>query len=265
MHSKWKIILFCTCYNLLFEFSMRGISGFIDHFLAFWLFWVYFAFFNLIIHITVISYGSERAVLAAATTFGIIPATFVTGVIFLNPDLTGLNIIILVIDLFVWWGILQTWFPLYMAGKLFGKKILDGKLNKIGGVFCLIYIMCFSFIAFMGATKGVLNGYIIAIIIFSLLFIWTFIEIRKVSIGKKKDIVNNEQEQYKSRILDFGFYTTVIISFISGLILPLFDKPIGEPPIYPKSFWLMSIWSIFLMIIALIYKLKEKKPFPLPH
>ncbi|NVM02363.1 MAG: hypothetical protein HWN67_08500 [Candidatus Helarchaeota archaeon] len=265
MHSKWKMIIFCTFYNLLFEFSMRGISGFLDRFLAFWLFWVYFAFFNMVIHIAIISYGSERAVLASTATFGIIPATFVTGVVFINPDFTGLNTIILIIVLIVWWGILQTWFPLYMSGKLFGEQILDGKLNKIGWILCLVYIAVFTLIAFTGATKGALHGYIISIIIFSLLFIWTFIEIWKANQVGKKELIDNEQNLFDSRLLEFGFYATVIISFISGLILPLFDKPIGDPHIYPKSLWLMSIWSILLMIITLIYKLKEKKTFPLPY
>ncbi|MFX0137436.1 MAG: hypothetical protein ACFFDN_27600, partial [Candidatus Hodarchaeota archaeon] len=260
MRSKWKMILFCTFYNLLFEFSMRGIYGFLDRFLAFWLFWIYFAFFNMIIHIAIISYGSERAILASVATFGIIPATYATGIIFIKPDLTGLNIIILIIVLFVWWGVLQTFFPLYMSGKLFGGKIQDGKLNKLGWILCLVYIAVFNYNAFTGAIKGVFQGYIIAFIIFLLLFLWTFIELRKVNKTEKKYLTDNEQDLYDSKILEFGFYSTVIISFISGLILPLFDTPIGELHVYPKSIWLMSIWSIILLIITLIYKLKEKKP-----
>ena len=266
MTSKWKAILFCSCYNLLFEFSMRGILGFFDRFLFFWLFFIYFSYFNIVIHVSSITHGSERVILATTASFGIILATLGTGIIFIDYSVIGLNILTLLIVLFVWWGVLQTFIPMYMSGKLFGYHFNNGQLKIWEFILYLIYLVIFNIIAFMESLKGPLHGYLLAGIIFLMLFIWTIWEIKREERKQVQDlpILEDEKRYSESRLLDFGFISTVVISIFSGLILPIYYPPIGARAVYQAAIWLMSFWSLILLGITVIYKIKEKRPIPLP-
>ena len=263
LSTRWKIILFCVAYNLLFEFSGKGITGF--SYTVLWLIlpFIYISFFAVMVHVADVSSGSERALLGAAATFGVIPATFITGVLFYSPTLVvffGLGFVLFIL----WWGILQTLIPMYMTAKYFGFEISNGKLKSrdwYGIIFFWLIVIVSVSLAGV-SMQGSLGGYFISLLFFILFLFWTRFEIVRVK-NCSSGIESSNSPFPTSRLLDFGFWGTIIINLFCGFVItPMYPNPVS--PSSNASILVHIIWSIILGLIVVIYKLRSKQPIPLP-
>jgi hypothetical protein len=266
--SKYKIIFFCTIYNLIAEFSTRGIIGFFYNLMVLWLFLAYFTFFLIIIHIAYISKGSDIAILFGSVTWALPIAFFSTGTPFFTGEIIGYSLSIIIIMFFMW-GMTQTWLPLYVSGKLFGWNIPDGELSRAGWVFCILYLFGFCAFAFPGAIKGPIYLYIISIILMVFFIVLTrkFINSAKENPPQFGVSISTE-ENYKKigdyMILTYLFWVSVIAALLTGFIIPIY-YPLTSVirPFYIQAFLLMILLSIISGIIQTIYR-KKVGPFPMP-
>ena len=266
--SKYKIILFCTIYNLIAEFSTRGIIGFFYNLMVLWLFLAYFTFFLIILHIAYISKGSDLAILFGSITWALPIAFFSTGTPFFTGEIIGYSLSIIIIMFFMW-GMTQTWLPLYVSGKLFGWNIPDGNLSRKGWILCLLYLFGFCAFAFPGAIKGPIYLYVISIIlmIFFILVTRKFIKSAKENPFQFRTSATNEKKYKQIRdykILIYLFWLSVIAALLTGIIIP-FYYPLTrlDRPFYIQAFLLMILWSIISGVVLTIYR-RKSGPFPMP-
>jgi len=266
--SKYKILLFCTIYNLIAEFSTRGIIGFFYNLMVIWLFLAYFTFFLIIIHIAYISKGSDIAILFGSITWALPIAFFSTGTPFFTGEIIGYSLSIIIITFFMW-GMTQTWLPLYVSGKLFGWDIPDGKLSRKGWIICLIYLFGFCAFAFPGAIKGPIYLYLISIILMIIFIVLT----RKFIKSAKENpplfgTSSTADKKYKGvddyMVLTYLFLLSVIAALLTGILIPLyFPLTSVVRPFYIQAFLLMILWSIISGVIQTIYR-KKVGAFPMP-
>ncbi len=266
--SKYKIILFCTIYNLIAEFSTRGIIGFFYNLMVLWLFLAYFTFFLIIIHIAYTSKGSDIAILFGSITWALPIAFFSTGTPFFTGEIIGYSLSIIIIMFFMW-GMTQTWLPLYVSGKFFGWNIADGKLSRTGGIFCLLYLFGFCAFAFPGAIKGPIYLYIISIILIILFIVLTRKFIKSARENPPQFSTPPITEKTYRQIGDFTiltylFWISVIVALLTGVIIPIY-YPLTSVirPFYIQAFLLMILWSVISGVVQTIYRNKVG-PFPMP-
>jgi hypothetical protein len=266
--SKYKIILFCTIYNLIAEFSTRGFIGFFYNLMVLWLFLAYFTFFLIILHIAYISKGSDLAILFGSITWALPIAFFSTGTPFFTGEIIGYSLSIIIIMFFMW-GMTQTWLPLYVSGKLFGWNIPDSNLSRKGWILCLLYLFGFCAFAFPGAIKGPIYLYVISIILMIFFIVVTrkFIKSAKENPVQFRTSVTNEKKKKQIRdykILIYLFWLSVIAALLTGIIIP-FYYPLTrlDRPFYIQAFLLMILWSIISGVVITIYRGKSG-PFPMP-
>ena len=261
--KKWKIILFCTGYNLIFEFGVKGVAGFSLILLWSILPFIYIAFFAVMVHIATVSSGSEKALLAGAATFGVIPATFLTGFLFYSSNWAGFFMLGFV-DFILWWGILQTIFPMYMAAKYFGFDIKNGKLeSRDWFIIALFWVILIIFVSISGAAmQGSFEGYFISILLFFLFLLWTRYEIAK---SRKPQSIEGFSDSpiSSSRLLEIGFWGTIVINLFCGFVItPLYPNPTNFSS--NATIAVIIIWSVILGLMIISYKRTNNRSIPLP-
>nr|KXH77194.1 MAG: hypothetical protein AM324_12910 [Candidatus Thorarchaeota archaeon SMTZ1-83] len=255
-----RIILLCTGFNLIAEYSARGIVGFFYQLLPVWLFLAYFTFFHMIAHVASVTKGSERAVLFAAISLGLPFIIFSTGTAFATGEIIGYLTIIFIIMFFMW-GLTQTWLPLAAGGYFFGWDISDYRLSDKGWILCIAYLIAFCAFSFIGAVKGPLYLYALSVGFILLFAYLTIREIRTFEeghpIGRRKErphVDSNYTEQHS--FIPLWFIVTAVVGLSVGTIIPLYFG-------YAIAFIVMTLWTIVTGTALLLYR-KGHSAFPLP-
>ena len=263
-----KIILLCTGFNLIAEYSVRGVAGFFYQLLPVWLFLVYFTFFHMILHVASITGGSDRAVLLAAMTLGLPYIFFSTGTAFFTGEIVGYLLITFTIMFFMW-GLTQTWLPLAAGGHIFGWEVSDFRLSIRGWTVCIAYLILFLAFSFLGAIKGPLYLYAVS---FALVLLFAYLTLREIQSGKNDtELVGNTKRVHDDSIVEEGvafvplwFIITAAVGLISGTMIPLYFESLGtERLYYPTAFIVMTLWTI-VTGIALLLERKKTGTFHLP-
>jgi hypothetical protein len=158
MRSSTKIVLVATFFNLLFEFSFRGIIGFwgIRH-IPLFLFLTYFSWFSIIEYLIHRYRITNKQLLIAAFAYGLLPMTFLTGVV-VGPGMPfhinwlavfGVNI--------VWWGFLQGLLTFYLANRLVKRDWNERPLGSTGLTLAVLYLV-FSMLTIFRVSPGIKHG-----------------------------------------------------------------------------------------------------------
>ncbi len=189
MKSHYKTILFCTVFNLCFEYSMRGIYQLITRPLLFVvILTVYLTLFIMLEDvITRFKFEDKHLILFAGCFGTVYPCVISSSPFLVNPWFFGLNLGNLLFVSIVWWVFFQTLFPLYLARRLFGRDWEHQQLSWFKWVLVLFFnVLAIFLIRLSPATVfGTPIGYITMTIIAS---IYAFLLIRLL---KKRNLSKN--------------------------------------------------------------------------
>jgi hypothetical protein len=244
-----KIILLCTGFNLIAEFSVRGINGFFYRLLPVWLFLAYFTFFHMILHVSSVTRGSDKAVLLSAMTLGVPYIFFSTGTAFFTGEIVGFLVITFTIMFFMW-GLTQTLLPLAVGGYIFGWNLSGFRLSRRGWIACIGYLIFFLVFSFIESIKGPLYLYVVAIGIILLSAHFTLREINRAKRDSESvdssERVNVESIQRElPGAIPVWFIITTVAGLISGIVIPVYFEPFGiERLYYPIAFVVLTLWTI---------------------
>jgi len=260
-----KIILLCTGFNLVAEYSARGPVGFFYHLLPVWLFLAYFTFFHMILHVASITEGSDRAVLLAAMTLGLPYIFFSTGTAFFTGEIVGYLVITFTMMFFMW-GLTQTWLPLAAGGHIFGWDVSEFRLSTRGWAVCIGYLILFLAFSFPGSIKGPPYLYALS---FAIILLFAYLTLREIQHGKN-DERNNESVRVDlianegSMFIPLWFVMTTAAGLISGTVIPLYFESLGSERLYyPTAFIVMTLWTV-VTGIALLLERRRTGTFRLP-
>jgi hypothetical protein len=133
-----SIILGGVVFNLLTEFWVHGLTGFLNPVLPISLLVLYTTYF-LMLEDLVVRYGFRSIqVLVVGIIFGLWHETFTTGSSF--GGFLGVDPIILVIANVFWWGVMQSVMGLYFANRFLGPRNPEHRrLGPIIWGLCLVF------------------------------------------------------------------------------------------------------------------------------
>ncbi|MGD2249768.1 MAG: hypothetical protein PVF58_15270 [Candidatus Methanofastidiosia archaeon] len=163
--KKQKRIAICVSFNVLLEFWVHGVSGFLNFVLVISLILMYVSLFIMIEDLIVRYKLKDYHVLLLAFSYGLFQETFNTGSVFNNPQIFGVNVFNIIMVNVLWWGIIQCLYSRYFAVQIVGESKKESKTSIYGWIFAI----GFNMLLFLGSVfeshlpEGTSSGYIISI------------------------------------------------------------------------------------------------------
>lgn len=253
----FSIPILATIFNLFFEYSLRGLNGFISNpSLIIFLISVYLPWFIMLEDVIRRFRLNDKQVLilpfaSIATLYG---AFFIPSQAFYAPPLfLGINWGQLVwIGLF-WWSLLQTIMTQYFALRISPRKSIEPLLSKKGWI---ITLSVWIFAGLLFKIQIVKSGLIVLPIT---LVSATVIAVIAMLLIKKLHSSYFQTAQ-KSRVMDI---LTVLTIFVFSFCAVRFNQAglSDYHPINTDALTLVIIWTTISGLIMLAHRVVTKKPF----
>jgi hypothetical protein len=253
MINRFKIVLLATAFNLLFEYSMRGIGG-LFHRGFFLLFFLYMSYYSLVEDLILKYRITNKQLLIIAFCFGVIPEAVLTGVIFQPPLFLGVNISRVLFITIVWWGCLQGLITFYFATRIVERNWNHRRLGRYSWGIRLLYIAgvsVFYFVTSQVVPKGSLTRYLVVLAIIVLGVVY----LRKKLTGPQQNIYPFQ----KSVILDFLSFGSIFVFLGLGTFVATTQTLVEGSLINPLAAQLSTVWTVAVGIGVLVYYALHRK------
>lgn len=259
--SHWKIVFAATAFNLLFEYSMRGINNLATHpALPLFLFLVYFPYFALLEDLITKYRLKDYNVAIVGFFFGTAFTLFVPATQFVEPQVFGVNWAALFFVNFFWWGMIQGVLTFYIATRLFPRnwnhKLL-ARTQKAALLTTLVLVGLLYRISIQlnmpQAPRISLQAYIAiaaTLAVTALVF--------KKSIPKQ--VV--ETTKQKEMLMDAISALTIVIFAFCAVLLTQDPTQINVHSVNATATRTVTTWTIIATLIMLGYRLYKRKPIP---
>lgn len=117
--NRYLIVLLVTLFNVIAELSLRGVfEAFRSPLLIPWIFLNYFLYFLLMEDLIGRYKLNDLTAYVAAIFFGVTWMLIGPSIVFIPPLVAGINWIGFIFVNVVWWGLLQTIIPFYLANRI---------------------------------------------------------------------------------------------------------------------------------------------------
>lgn len=255
--QMWKIVLIATAFNLLFEYSMRGINNLrVQPFLPLVLFATYFTLFTMLEDLIVKYRLKDYHLVVAAFSYGIVYQCFVSGAAFIPPLIFGINLSGVLFVILVWWGAIQNVMTFYLANRLAPRDWNHQRLSKIGWATMLLLngFMILIFQLFGGVPRGSLRG----MVLMTLILAGGVIAFWKILPSKKERSLTPEFRYGK--LMDYLSVLTVVIFVVCAVFLIFDPTKHGASRVNWTSTRIVVGWTIVLAVMMLSYRLHSGKP-----
>lgn len=164
--NKLKIVTLATLFNLLFEYAVGGVERIFDKPLTIvFLALIYVSLFAMLEDLIRRFKLGNAQISVFAICFGILPELYLTGSIFPEPLILGINWPAFLTINIVWWGMLQSLVTLYFANRLAPRKWEGKYMGWLGWGLCIAYmaVLCAgSWFNSPTLQRGPVQGYVIA-------------------------------------------------------------------------------------------------------
>ena len=251
--NRFRLVFYCTLFNVLFEYSARGIREFTNRpLLVLALFGIYFTYFaaleDLIVRLKLTNYQ----IFLAAFLYGLFPTAFLTGNLF-NRDIygsivvAGVNIGTVVVIGILAWGVVQGMITLYLANRLSPRDWDHSKMGRAGWASIVVYQLAVMVIAHSNPRRpqGTPSGYLLCgmlvVVAATLLF---------KSVRSSRPQVRPFRP---SRVMDFLAFGSVIVFLILGTFYAFGPTVVTSQPLNLFAVTLENIWVFFCGIVFFVY------------
>lgn len=259
--NHWKIVFTAVGFNLLFEYSMRGVNNLVVRpMLPIFLFLVYFPYFTLLEDLIVKHHLKDYNVLIAGFLFGTIFTVFVPAAQFVEPQAFGVNWAALIFVNFFWWGMTQGVLTFYIATRLFPRNWNHKTLSKIQRVILLLTLIFVGFLFRIGIQINVSQAPQIrpeAYIVIAIISISTAIIFRK-TFPKQ----TSAKTQRKEKLIDIIGALTVVIFAFCALFLTQDPTQINVHSVNATAVRVVTTWTIICTLIMIGYRTFKRRSIP---
>ena len=252
---RWKTILLCVLFNLLFEFSMRTASGFLRQpILLVLLPTVYISYFAMFEDLIVRYHLRDYQVVVVGFIFGMFYMMFGSGAMFAGPLVFDVNLNAIVFIGILWWGMIQGVLTFYFANRIDARDwqhAMMGKKGWIAGVLVNAAVLCllwYNPYLPIGSTTGYIIGAGFAALA-ALLLIW---DLRR----KSRSAAKFEQ----SLALDSLSFGSVLFFVLMGISFLSDNQLVGATYGSPTATMLVIRWTLILFLGLLVYIYMRRKP-----
>jgi hypothetical protein len=251
--SKWRIIWTVTLFNLLFEYSLRGLNDLRLHpALPLLLFLVYFTLFTMAEDLIVRFKLRAGDLMVLAFFYGTVYDALLSGSLFFPPLVWGVNWRNLIFTNIFWWGLLQTVLAFYFANRLVRRDWSHPKLSKWGWGLCLVANL-FVIAVFQRSGLvpwGTKQGREVVVLVVMGSFFLFVGRLRRRRLSEAALFV-------RSKFLDLLCLLTLLLFVFSGVFLTQKHVVLGTSYVNLPALVLVKFWTIILGVILLIYWLRR--------
>jgi hypothetical protein len=165
-------VLLATLFNLGFELAFRGAAGMVaTPGLPIGLAVIYIAYFTIVEHLIRRYDVGNLDLLLIAFAFGLLPMTFLTGLVFAPPLALGVNWRVLLGVNVVWWGFTQGLLTLYFARRVSGRDWNEPSFASGTLAAAVVFLVLVHAARFAGAEnlpRGAAIGYVVIVVLFGI-------------------------------------------------------------------------------------------------
>jgi hypothetical protein len=262
LSRRFGFILYCALFNLLFEYSARGIWEFTQRpLLVLALFGIYLTYFAMLEDLIVRFRLKNVELFLVAFVYGLFPIGFLTRNLF-NPGiyggimLVGVNLGTLVVVGVLAWGVMQGMITFYLANRLSPRDWDHARMGKVGWGLALIYQVGAMIKAHYNpnAPRGTLPGYLV----FGLLVIVSASLLIRSLKTPRPPIRSFEP----SRIMDFLAFGSVLLFLILGTFLASGPVIVTSQPLNLVAVTIENVWVILSGVVFFLYRWWKRSDVP---
>jgi len=256
--NRYRLILFCALFNLLFEYSARGIGEFTTRPLfVLSLFGIYLTYFAMLEDLIVRFRLRNSQIFVAAFLYGLFPTGFLTGNLF-NRNIYGgilladVNVGTLIIIGVLAWGVVQGMITLYLANRLSPRDWNHPRMGKVGWGLVIAYQLIVMIIAFSNprAPRGTPRG---------LLLCGVLVAVAGLSLYRSLGSPRPQVQPFRpSRLMDFLAFGSVFVFVILGTFFASGPTIVTSQPLNLLAVTLENIWVFLCGIAFFSYRLWKR-------
>ncbi|MEM3617246.1 MAG: hypothetical protein QXJ31_04965 [Candidatus Bathyarchaeia archaeon] len=259
--NHWKIVFAAVGFNLLFEYSMRGINNLaVRPMLPIFLFLVYFPYFALLEDLIAKHHLKDYNVLTAGFFFGTAFTIFVPATQFVEPQAFGLNWAALLFVNFFWWGMIQGVLTFYIATRLFPRNWNHKQLSTLQRAVSLLTLILGGLLFRVGIQLNTPQAPQIrpeAYIAIAIISITTTILFVK-AIPKQATPPTQQEE----KLIDVISVLTVGIFAFCALFLTQDPTQINVHSVNATAVRVVTTWTIICTLVMISYRIFKRHPIP---
>lgn len=257
MNRSWKTVSTATAFNMLFEYSMRGVNNLVvQPLLPFVLFAVYFSLYMMLEDLIAKYRLKDYHLLIAAFFFGTAYQFLVSGSALLQPSFLGIDWKNLLFVVAVWWGNLQSIVTFYFANRI-APRDWNHRLPRKGWAAALA-VNCLMVLLFQ--LSGKIPKLTIPQLTIMLLIMALAAALFKAALPKS--IIDSSQAFQSSRFMDFLGASTVGIFLFCATVLTFDPVRAKTSNVNATATAAVTIWTIILALAVFIYRICTKRPIP---
>lgn len=257
MNRSLKTVLVATAFNILFEYSMRGVNNLaFQPVLPFVLFAVYFSLYAMLEDLIARYQLKDYNLMIAAFFFGTAYQFLVSGSALLQPSILGVNWINMIFVVVVWWGTLQSIITFYFANRVVPRD-WNHRLSKKGWAMALT-VNCSMVLVFQLSSaipKPNIQELMVMLAVMAV-----------AAVFFKAALPDNRFASppvfQRSRFID-SLTALTIGTFLFCATLLTFDPVKAKTSnVNATATAVVTIWTIILALAVLAYRTCTKKPIP---
>lgn len=256
--NKLAIVTLAVVFNLCFEYAVGGVNRIFERPLTIvWLFFIYFTLFSMLDDLIRRFRIDNIQVAVFAICFGILPELYLTGSIFTEPLILGINWWSFLTINVVWWGVLQSLVTLYFANRIVHRKWDEPTMGRLGWGLCIAY-MAFLCIVSVSTSetlrRGPFVGYAVGTAVQLCGMGFLVLGIRR----------RGPRPTYTFKphpMLDFAAFGTIAVFVAIGTVVAGMDATAQEGNMLDDdALRLTTIWTFVVFVSALGYYALERRP-----
>ena len=255
--NRFKLVFYCALFNLLFEYSARGIREFVSRPLfVLALFGIYLSYFAMLEDLIVRLKLTNYQVFLVAFVYGLFPTAFLTGNLF-NRDIyggfmvAGVNTGTVVVIGVLAWGVVQGIITLYLANRLSPRDWDHPRMGRIGWTVAAIYQVAIIVVARSNprTPRGTPPGYLFAgvLLVVACILLVTSLRSRKAQ----------PQPFQRSKVMDLLAFGSVVVFLILGTLFSFGPTIVTSQPLNLLAVTLENVWVFFCAIAFFAYRLRK--------
>lgn len=260
--NHWKIVFVAVGFNLLFEYSMRGINNLLVRpMLLLFLFLVYFPYFALVEDLITKYRLRDYHLLLVGFFFGTAFTLFVPATQFVEPQVFGINWFALFFVNFVWWSVVQGVLTFYLANRLCPRHWNHRVLSKVQQTAFLVILIIVGLTFRISIQLNIPEAPQIspsAYIIIAFLLIVTALVFRKVLQRSVSEIPVDRKE----RFLDVLAATTIGVFAFCALFLTYDPTYINVHGVNQTALRVVIFWTVIVALLMFVYRLYVRRSIP---
>lgn len=254
--SRFSIILYCVLFNLLFEYSARGL-GFTIERPIFYLFMAgIYASYYAIFEDLIVRFKLTNLEIALFSVFwSFYPTTFITNNLINPQTYSGINILgvnlgaLLFISLFAW-PFLQGIFTFYLANRLSPRDWNHSRMGIIGYALAIGYLLIIPRISKQAAAAANVRVITYVVVLALMLFVLALF-IFSVRRGRREKAPTFERLPF----MDFLVFASVVILFVLGTFFYRGEQVTTTQALSQRAVVIQHAWLALSAILFLIYRL----------